>query len=531
VGLLCHPWEQSAFESVRRRVRPTDGKAIPRMNTLRSSIYFDRASGPARRVLLYNYRFLIHSTDIKPTSRMKLRILIADDERPARFALRRALACDDYEIVEAEDGAAVVEFIRAAAIDLVFLDLTMPVRNGLEVLREVRDLIRTTEVIIVTADDTVPSAVACIQAGATDYINKPYEVEQIRAIARRAARRVELERRLDQLQSELDQKHAFGALIGVSRPMRDLFYKMQRAAQAPINVLIRGETGTGKELIAREVHRLSARANGPFVAVNTAAIAESLAESELFGHVRGAFTGATSDRQGVFEQAHGGTLFLDEIGDMPLPAQTKILRALQERTIQPVGSAKPLIVDVRVITATHQNLEEAIAEKRFRQDLFYRIKGIELYVPPLRNRREDILVLANYFLERIAGPQQPAAQWDNAAVERLLAYSWPGNVRELEHAVAAASAMAIDGFIRALDIPIGATEGPKAELSFDQLMNIPLTEAKTQLVESFERHAIHRALELHGGNVSAAARKLGIHRQSLQQKMTQLGIRLDQRTE
>jgi DNA-binding NtrC family response regulator len=459
---------------------------------------------------------------------MKLQILIADDEHAARFALRRALACEEYDIHEAEDGRSAVQQIRETIVDLVFLDLTIPVLSGREVLRELGDLVRTTEIIIVTADDTVPSAVACIQAGASDYVSKPYEVEQLRAIARRAARRVALERRLDELQAELDQKQAFGAIWGVSRPMRELFYQMQRAAQAPIDVLIRGETGTGKELIAREIHRLSSRASGPFVAVNTAAIAESLAESELFGHVRGAFTGAIIDRQGVFEQAQGGTLFLDEIGDMPLPAQSKILRALQERAIQPVGATKSVHVDVRVVTATHQNLEEAIAEKRFRQDLFYRIKGMELYVPPLRNRREDILLLANHFLSRDA-VSRPPPQFDHTAVNRLLSYSWPGNVRELEHVVAAAAALANGRFIRGDDIacrPAGEDRSSgNLELQLDELLSLPLTDAKAQLVEAFERCAIQRALASNQGNISAAARQLGIHRQSLQQKMSQLGIR------
>jgi DNA-binding NtrC family response regulator len=457
---------------------------------------------------------------------MRLRILIADDERPARFALQRALASSDYEIIEAEDGRAAVDRIRQGDIDLVFLDLAMPVLNGQEVLREIGDQARTTEIVVLTADDSIPSAVACIQAGAADYINKPYEVEQVRAIARRAFRRVQLERRLDTLQAELDQKHAFGALVGVSRPMRELFYQMQRAARASIDILIRGETGTGKELVAREIHRLSDRSGGPFVAVNTAAIAESLAESELFGHVRGAFTGAIIDRAGVFEQADGGTLFLDEIGDMPLPAQIKILRALQDRCIQRVGATQPIRVDVRVITATHQNLEEAIIEKRFRQDLFYRIKGVELHVPPLRNRREDIVLLANHFLERCCGANPGPAELDHTAVDRLLAYSWPGNVRELQHALTAAAAMASAGFIRGTDLPLGpAAAAAGEEIDLTQLLDLPLTEAKARLVESFERQAIHRALSANDGNVSAAARQLGIHRQSLQQKMAQLGIR------
>ena len=456
-----------------------------------------------------------------------LRILITDDERPARYAMRKALECAEYEIVEAENGQVAVEFIQNNSVDLVFLDLSMPVLDGRGTLEQLGPLKQSTEIIVVTADDSVSSAVDCIRLGATDYITKPYEVEQVRAIARRAAKRVSLEHRLQHLRSQLDEKQAFGALVGVSQPMRDLFFQMQRAAQAPIDILIRGETGTGKELIAREIHRLSSRSSGPFVAVNTAAVAESLAESELFGHIRGAFTGAETDRKGVFEQANGGTLFLDEIGDMPSPAQTKILRALQERTIQPVGSSKTIAVDVRVITATHQDLEQAIEDHAFRQDLYYRIKGVELRVPPLRKRREDIILLANFFLDRISDKLANSPQFDTRAVDEMLVYAWPGNVRELEHAVSAAAAMATAGLIHAGDLPISARSEPTSTDAFADLLDLPLTEAKSRLVESFEEHAISRALHSNGGNVSAAARQLGIHRQSLQQKISQLGIRVE----
>jgi len=461
---------------------------------------------------------------------MPLHVLIADDELPARFALRKALEVGDYEITEATDGRQAVDAIEQTQVDLVFLDLSMPGLDGKGGLGELGDRARTTEIIVVTADDSVASAVACIRLGASDYLAKPYEVEHVRAIARRAATRVTLEQRLDQLQTQLDQKQAFGALVGISRPMRDLFFQMQRAAQAPVDILLRGETGTGKELIAREIHRLSDRAAGPFVAVNTAAIAESLAESELFGHVRGAFTGAEADRRGVFEQANGGTLFLDEIGDMPLPAQTKILRALQERTIQRIGAPTTNAVDVRVVTATHQDLELAIQDGGFRQDLYYRIKGIELVVPPLRKHREDIILLANYFLEKLAPQLDPLPRFDTRAMDLMLAHTWPGNVRELQHAVAAAAAMATDSVIRVADLPLAAdTPHASNALEFAALLDLPLTEGKTKLVESFEREAISRALDQCDGNVSAAARKLGIHRQSLQQKMTQLGIRAARR--
>jgi DNA-binding NtrC family response regulator len=310
--------------------------------------------------------------------------------------------------------------------------------------------------------------------------------------------------------------------------MRQLYEQLTRAARAPVDILVRGETGTGKELIAREIHRLSGRAKGPFVAVNTAAIAGSLAESELFGHVRGSFTGATADRAGVFEQATGGTLFLDEIGDMPIEAQTKILRALQERVVQPVGSSRLVPVDVRVITATHQDLEGAIEAGEFRRDLYYRIKTVELQLPPLRARREDVILLANYFVERIAERAGTSPRTLSAdAVECLLAHHWPGNVRELQHVIEGAAALCESDEIQRRDLPLRSNGCEAEPSSFAALAGLPLTEAKSRLTTDFERFMIERALEQSGGNVSAAARSLGIHRQNLQQKIEQLKLRGD----
>ena len=460
----------------------------------------------------------------------KLHILIVDDEKPARYGMNRALARPEYEIQEATDGQAALAAIRTGVPDLVFLDLTMPGLDGLGVLRELGQSRGRCEIIIVTANDRVATAVECMRLGAADYINKPYEVEQLRAIARRAAERRSLEDRVHTLQAELDEKRAFGALVGSSRPMRELYDRMTRAARAPLDILIRGETGTGKELIAREIHRLSDRSGGPFIAVNTAAISESLMESELFGHVKGAFTGAHADRRGVFEQADGGTLFLDEIGDMPAPAQAKILRAIQERIIQPVGSNREVRVDVRIVTATHQNLEEAISSGNFRQDLLFRIRGVELQVPPLRNRREDFFLLANYFLERLAQKMSlPTKQLAAEAVDRMLAYHWPGNVRELEQTLTSAAALSPNEIIAAEELSLSAApraaEGASSTMPFAHLAGLPLTEAKDKLVADFERTSIEAALRQHEGNISAAARQLGIHRQSLQQKMDQLGVR------
>ena len=458
---------------------------------------------------------------------MPLRVLIADDEPAARHAMQRALKSMGCELLEASDGEAALLAIRDLAPDLVFLDLNMPGRDGLSVLRELSNTASASrppcEIIVVTANDQVGIAVECMRLGAADYLTKPYEVEQLRAIVRRAAERLALRDRVAALQVQLDQQQAFGALVGISRPMRELFSQITRAAKAPLPVLIRGETGTGKELIARELHRISDRATGPFVAVNTAAIAESLTESELFGHIKGAFTGADADRLGCFRQADGGTLFLDEIGDMPIAAQTKILRAIQERVIQPVGSSKTLPVDVRIISATHQDLEAAIPDGRFRQDLYFRVRGIELRVPPLRSRREDVVLLANYFLERnFACDLIPTFAAD--VIDSLLAHAWPGNVRELEQTIVAAAAMCQDQVIRGPDLPLPKRESPAGDHSFAHLRGLPLTEAKALLVEQFERSAIEAALADNGGNISAAARQLGLHRQSLQQKLAQLGL-------
>ncbi len=456
----------------------------------------------------------------------KLRVLIADDEKAARHGMTRALASAGYDLLETADGNEALAVIRSDLADLAFLDLNMPGLDGVSVLRQLGPIRGQCEIVVVTANDSLPTAVECMRHGASDYITKPFEIERLRAIARRVATRIELERQVQSLQTQLDERRAFGALVGASRPMRQLYDQITRAASAPVDVLICGETGTGKELIAREIHRMSDRATGPFVAVNTAAIAESLAESELFGHVRGAFTGASADRSGVFEQAQGGTLFLDEIGDMPLPAQAKILRSLQERTVQPVGSSRSVRVDVRVISATHQNLEESIASGAFRKDLYYRIRGVQLQLPPLRSRPEDILLLANYFLERCqARAGQSPRRLALDAVERLIGYHWPGNVRELEQAITGAAAMAEGETICAGDLNL-ATSVPPAPASIPaDLVGLPLSDAKARLVESFERAAIIAALEQQHGNVSAAARQLGMHRQSLQQKMTQHSIR------
>jgi len=446
-------------------------------------------------------------------------ILVVDDEAPARYAMAKMLRGEGRKIVEAADGDAAIVAIDEHTPDLVFLDLTMPKKDGLAVLGELaqRQGFVIPEIIVVSANDTLKNAVECVRLGATDFLAKPYDVDHIRSIANRSEKRVRLQHQVSALQDEMEASGARSALIGGSRVMKKLNGQIARAAKAMLPVLIRGESGTGKELVARELHARSDRKRGPFVAVNTAAISASLIESELFGHVKGAFTGADRPREGVFRQADGGTLFLDEIGDMPAAVQTRLLRVLQESVVQPVGSEELVKVDVRVLSATHQDLETAIEEKLFRQDLYYRLRGIELVIPPLRQRQEDILLLAQTFIgER--------CRFDRGAVAAMVDHAWPGNVRELKQRVESAAAMCDSDVVTAADLGLVVAGGDAKPSEFESYFELPLTEARDRLVEDFEKLAIERALRDSDGNVSAAARKLGIHRQSLQQKMAKLGL-------
>ena len=449
-----------------------------------------------------------------------MKILIVDDEDAARYAMAKALRAEGREILEASNGEVALQSIREQQPDLVFLDLNMPVRDGLSVLSELQGdaAVAQLEIIVVTANESVAQAIECIRRGATDFLTKPYDLEHVRSLTRRSEERVRLQHQVAQLQLQADLPCRFGRLLGISPPMKRLYGQIEKAARSSLPVLIRGESGTGKELVARELHQRGNRSQKSMVAVNTAAIAESLIESELFGHVKGAFTGADRPREGVFRQADGGTLFLDEIGDMPIAVQTRLLRVLQESILQPVGSEQSIAVDVRVISATHQDLEQAITDKAFRQDLYFRLKGIELVIPPLRSRREDILLLASEFV----GEDR---QFSNDAIAALLEHSWPGNVRELKQRVLSAVAMSETEWINRSDLGFAPTVSLAAGPTFERYFELPLAEAHQLILEEFDRTAINRVLEMEAGNITAAARRLGMHRQSLQQKMKQLGIR------
>ncbi len=448
-----------------------------------------------------------------------MKILIVDDEANARYALGKAVQRAGREIIEAENGVRALEQFALHTPDLMFLDLQMPELDGHGVLAQLHQTRGDVacEIIVLTANDSIANAIECIRRGASDFLAKPYDIDHVRAIVQRSEHRVRLERRVSDLTEQAAQANRLGSLIGSSTAMKRLFSQIPKAARSHLPILIRGESGTGKELVAKELHLHSDRCNGPFVAVNTAAIADNLVESELFGHVRGAFTGADRPRDGVFRKADGGTLFLDEIGDMPPAIQTRLLRVVQEGIVQPVGSEDNIHVDVRIVSATHQDLDEQIQQRLFRQDLYFRLRGIELWLPPLRDRGDDVLLLMRQFVTH-------GHELSRDAMVAALAHKWPGNVRELKQRVESAIAMCEGEIVSATDLGLSRKASEDTSNNFDPYLDLPLTEAKTLLIQDFERRAISRALLSESNNVSAAARRLGIHRQSLQQKMKELGI-------
>ncbi|HYE63962.1 MAG TPA: sigma-54 dependent transcriptional regulator, partial [Pyrinomonadaceae bacterium] len=366
-----------------------------------------------------------------------LRLLIVDDEEAARYGMRRALGGFGYEIAEAESVEAARSLMAEQRPDLLLLDVNLPGMSGLDFLRELQELnAEAPLVIMITAHGSERMAVEAIKSGAHDYLAKPFEVDELRLIVKNALETIRLRRENISLRRRIESEGAQrGTLIGTSEAMRRVRALIEKVAETDATILVRGESGTGKELVAREIHeRCSTRKGGAFVAVNCAALPSELIESELFGHEKGAFTGAATRRRGKFEQAHGGTLFLDEIGDMSANVQAKLLRALEERRIERLGGNESIPVDVRIVSATHRPLEQEITAGNFRADLFYRLRVVTIEVAPLRERREDIPLLAESFAqlaaERYGLPMRPIAQ---SALRRLLEYDWPGNVRELKN--------------------------------------------------------------------------------------------------
>jgi DNA-binding NtrC family response regulator len=449
-----------------------------------------------------------------------LRILVADDQPDVLQALRLLLKGEGYAVETAGSPAAVARQLQEHEFDVVLLDLnyardTTSGKEGLDLLRRIRAVHPTLPVVVMTAWGSVEGAVEAMRRGARDYVEKPWDNHRLLAVLRAQVELGRALRRTRHLEDENQRLRNEGvpAVIAESRAMRSVLEMTERIAPSDASVLITGEHGTGKEVVARHLHAVSGRAARPLVTVHAGGIAAGLFESELFGHVKGAFTDARSDRAGYFEAADRGTLFLDEIGTMPLALQAKLLRVLQTGEFQRVGSTTPRRADVRLVSATNLDLHREVAEGRFRGDLLYRINTVELHVPPLRERREDVPVLAEHFLRGFAQRYHKALRgFEPEAMRALLAYAWPGNVRELSHTVERAVLLARGDAIAEHDLNLRAPQPGEA----GALEEMPL--------EEVERHIIRKALERHGGNVSHAAEALGVSRSALYRRLQKYGL-------
>ncbi|GAB4351364.1 MAG: sigma-54 dependent transcriptional regulator [Candidatus Abyssubacteria bacterium] len=455
------------------------------------------------------------------------KILLVDDEKSARYGMRRALASLGRKIVEATNGREALEEVENERPDLVIMDIAMPEMDGLQALEKIRTLPNPPLVIMITAHGSEKIAVEAMKKGAYDYVAKPYEVDELRIIARNALEKVSLERENRRLAEELKKREAYGEIIGTSEQMHEVFDRIDKVSQTDVVVLIEGESGTGKELVANEIHRRSHRRSGPFVVMNCAALPETLIESELFGHEKGAFTGATAQRKGKFEVAHGGTLFLDEIGDMSVNTQAKLLRVLEEKKFERLGGEKTIEVDVRIISATNKDLATMTQEGNFREDLYYRLKVVRIWVPPLRERKGDLVVLTNQLLERFNRKHDKQIKGiDAEAMRALHDYHWPGNVRELSNTLESAVVLASGDTLRLKDLPPEIQKRSAGHLVESFLIDdsLPFREWKKRMVETAERQYFIRKLEQNDHNISQTARALDMHRQSLQQKLRELEI-------
>jgi len=453
-------------------------------------------------------------------------ILIVDDEPAARYGLRRALEAK-YRIAEVDSAEAARAALNTEQPDLVLLDVVLPGQSGLEFLRWMREQGSELPVLMVSALDTAKTAVEALQLGAADYLVKGFELEELRQRVANLLKLATLEKENDSLRSRLATEGQFGQMIGRTVEIRRAFEMADRVAPTDSTVLILGESGTGKDLMAQEIHTRSPRAGKAYVAVNCAALPETLIESELFGYERGAFTGAAQQKKGKFELASGGTLFLDEIGDMNPVTQAKVLRALENRTIERLGGTQPIPVDVRVISATHRNLGAEIRTGKFREDLFYRLRVVTIELPPLREHKSDIPVLAEAFLQMHGTRLGRTAKITREAMAAIERYDWPGNVRELKNALERSLVLCRGEEVGLGDLPPEVVSGEAAhhrnsdgagENGFGEK---DFREAKRK----FEVAYLRKQLEDHRWNVSRTAATIGLHRQSLQEKLRELGIR------
>ncbi|HLU25342.1 MAG TPA: sigma-54 dependent transcriptional regulator [Longimicrobiales bacterium] len=460
-----------------------------------------------------------------------LTVLIVDDEELLVRSCARILEHEGYSVLTAGRGREALEMMRRHRPDIVLTDLMLPDVDGMTLLREAKKLDPAMLVIMITGFATVDSSIEAIKAGAYDYIPKPFTATQLQILIGRAANQVRLARDNERLRGQLMERYSLENVIGVSEAMQKLFALVLKVAPTDASVFISGESGTGKELIARAIHLKSRRAEQPFVAVNCAAFPENLLESELFGHERGAFTGADTLKRGLMEHASGGTFFLDEICEMSLELQAKLLRALQERKVRRVGGDVEIPVDIRVIAATNRDPQEAVEQGILREDLFFRLNVVPVKVPPLRERRDDIPLLAEHFLRRYAQQYERDAdtplRLSADAMRALVAYRWPGNVRQLQNTMERVVSLATPGQeITAADLPeeITGASGPGAP-TMVFATDLPFHVAKEEAIEAFERQYLEALLQRHGGNISQAAREAEIDRKTIHRLLKKYSIR------
>ncbi len=463
-----------------------------------------------------------------------VRVLVVDDEPTLRRSIARLLLSRGMHVLTAEDGAVGLEILEAEPVDVALIDLMMPNLGGMELLEHVKRKLSDVEVVLMTAFGDVETAVRSVRAGAFHFLTKPFRSnDEVAHTVLKAAEHRRLVQRAALLERRLEQMEKFGELIGNSPPMQRVYRLAMGVAPTSTTVLILGESGTGKELTARAIHQHSSRASGPFVAVNCSAIPVELIESELFGHVRGAFTGATGTREGLFEAANHGTLFLDEVGDLPPMAQVKLLRALQEGEIKRVGSDETRQVDVRVVAATNVELKRQVEQGKFREDLYYRLNVVAITLPPLRERQADIPLLAYHFLGKYAlRSTKDVRRLSPDAVKCLQQQSWPGNVRELENAIEYAVVFAKEDTVHLADLPFDATAVPSGTTTRastgiplpEILVEMPYREAKARALATFDTAYFRAVLERSGGNISQAARQAGLDRSNFRRAAKRAGL-------